>query len=70
MSVPTLGRLATTTMSHNPWGIALNGIPRESYQLMSKVTTRDGENPQQKFDELRKLASRAAEIQPSTGLWH
>ena len=38
-------------------GIALNGIPRESYQLMSKVTTRDGENPQQKFDELRKLAN-------------
>jgi predicted aldo/keto reductase-like oxidoreductase len=24
---------------------------------MSKVTTRDGENPQQKFDELRKLAN-------------
>jgi 1-deoxyxylulose-5-phosphate synthase len=44
------------TEMHKMLGIALNGIPRESYQLMSKVTTRDGENPQQKFDELRKLA--------------
>jgi aryl-alcohol dehydrogenase-like predicted oxidoreductase len=42
---------------HKMLGIALNGIPRESYQLMSKVTTREGENPQQKFDELRKLAN-------------
>ena len=42
---------------HKMLGIALNGIPRESYQLMSKVTTRDGENPQHKFDELRKLAN-------------
>src|SRR5438132_6306780 len=33
-------------------GIALKGIPRESYQLMSKMTTRDGMTPQQKFDEL------------------
>jgi len=45
------------TEMHKMLGIALNGIPRESYQLMSKVTTRDGENPQQKFDELRKLAN-------------
>ncbi len=37
-------------------GIALKGIPRDSYQLMSKVTTRDGVSPQQKFDELRILA--------------
>ena len=42
---------------HKMLGIALKGVPRESYQLMSKVTTRDGENPQQKFDELRKLAN-------------
>lgn len=41
---------------HKMLGIALKGIPRESYQLMSKVTT-DGANPQQKFDELRKLAN-------------
>jgi aryl-alcohol dehydrogenase-like predicted oxidoreductase len=45
------------TEMHKMLGIALNGISRESYQLMSKVTTRDGENPQQKFDELRKLAN-------------
>jgi 1-deoxyxylulose-5-phosphate synthase len=42
---------------HKMLGIALKGIPRESYQLMSKVTTREGENPQQKFDDLRKLAN-------------
>ena len=42
---------------HKMLGIALQGIPRETYQLMSKVTTHDGENPQQKFDELRKLAN-------------
>ena len=41
---------------HRMLGVALRGIPRESYQLMSKVTTREGEDPQQKFDELRKLA--------------
>jgi predicted aldo/keto reductase-like oxidoreductase len=38
-------------------GVALKGIPRESYQLMSKVTTRDGVNPLHKFDELRTLAN-------------
>ena len=38
-------------------GVALKGIPRDSYQLMSKVTTRDGVDPQQKFDELRRLAN-------------
>jgi aryl-alcohol dehydrogenase-like predicted oxidoreductase len=42
---------------HKMLGIALKGIPRESYQLMSKVTTRDGVRPQQKFDELRTLAN-------------
>ena len=41
---------------HKLLGVALNGIPRDSYRLMSKVTTRQGVNPQQKFDELRKLA--------------
>src|SRR6266511_3528482 len=35
---------------HKMLGIALKGIPRDSYQLMSKVTTfHDGVNPQQKF---------------------
>ena len=42
---------------HKMLGIALKGVPRESYTLMSKVTTRDGVDPQQKLDELRRLAS-------------
>jgi predicted aldo/keto reductase-like oxidoreductase len=32
---------------------ALKGIPRESYALMSKVTTQDGVDPAAKLDELR-----------------
>ena len=42
---------------HRMLGIALKGIPRDSYQLMSKVTTRNRVDPQQKFDELRRLAN-------------
>src|SRR3954469_15704373 len=42
---------------HRMLGIALKGIPRDSYQMMSKVTTRDGVSPQQKIDELRTLAN-------------
>ena len=42
---------------HRMLGIALKGIPRDSYRIMSKVTTRQGINPQEKFDELRKLAN-------------
>jgi aryl-alcohol dehydrogenase-like predicted oxidoreductase len=42
---------------HQMLGVALKGIPRDSYRLMSKVTTREGVDPQQKFDELRKLAN-------------
>jgi 1-deoxyxylulose-5-phosphate synthase len=42
---------------HRMLGVALKGIPRESYRIMSKVTTRPGVNPQEKFDELRKLAN-------------
>ncbi len=34
--------------------VALKGIPRESYVLMSKVETRNGVNPSAKLDELRK----------------
>src|ERR1700683_2681136 len=41
---------------HRMLGVALKGIPRDSYRIMSKVTTRQGGNPQEKFDELRKLA--------------
>ncbi len=37
---------------HRMLGIALKGIPRDSYALMSKVTTNDGD-PQQRFDDLR-----------------
>jgi aryl-alcohol dehydrogenase-like predicted oxidoreductase len=42
---------------HRMLGVALKGVPRDSYRLMSKVTTREGVNPQEKFDELRKLAN-------------
>jgi predicted aldo/keto reductase-like oxidoreductase len=42
---------------HEMLGIALKGIPRDSYRLMSKVTTRPGVDPQQKIDDLRKLAN-------------
>ncbi len=42
---------------HKMLGIALKGVPRESYTLMSKVTTRNGVEPQQKLDELRRLAN-------------
>src|SRR5690349_21990570 len=42
---------------HKMLGIALKGIPRDSYQLMSKVTTKEGVDPQKKVDELRTLAN-------------
>jgi 1-deoxyxylulose-5-phosphate synthase len=42
---------------HRMLGVALKDLPRDSYRLMSKVTTRRGVNPQEKFDELRKLAN-------------
>jgi 1-deoxyxylulose-5-phosphate synthase len=42
---------------HKMLGIALKGIPRDSYRLMSKVTTRPGVDPMDKIDELRKLAN-------------
>ncbi len=42
---------------HKMLGVALTGIPRDSYRLMSKVTTREGVDPQQKIDELRRLAN-------------
>jgi 1-deoxyxylulose-5-phosphate synthase len=42
---------------HRMLGVALKGIPRDSYRIMSKVTTHDGVNPQEKFDELRRLAN-------------
>jgi aryl-alcohol dehydrogenase-like predicted oxidoreductase len=42
---------------HRMLGVALKGIPRDSYRLMTKVTTHPDGNPQQKIDELRKLAN-------------
>ncbi len=42
---------------HRMLGVALNGIPRDSYRLMSKITTHGDVDPQQKIDELRKLAN-------------
>ena len=42
---------------HKMLGIALQGVPRDSYRLMTKVTTRPGVDPQEKIDELRKLAN-------------
>ena len=42
---------------HRMLGVALKGIPRDTYRIMSKVTTHEGVNPQDKFDELRKLAN-------------
>jgi predicted aldo/keto reductase-like oxidoreductase len=38
---------------HEMLGIALKGIPRDSYQIMSKITTDSGD-PHQRFDDLRK----------------
>lgn len=42
---------------HRMLGVALKGIPRDSYRLMSKITTSGGADPLQKIDELRKLAN-------------
>jgi predicted aldo/keto reductase-like oxidoreductase len=42
---------------HRMLGVALKGVPRDSYRIMSKVTTRPGVDPLEKFDELRKLAN-------------
>jgi 1-deoxyxylulose-5-phosphate synthase len=40
---------------HEMLGIALQGVPRDSYKLMTKLTT-DGTNPQDKIDQLRRMA--------------
>jgi aryl-alcohol dehydrogenase-like predicted oxidoreductase len=42
---------------HRMLGVALKGVPRDGYRLMSKVTTRVGVNPEEKIDQLRKLAN-------------
>lgn len=41
---------------HEMLGIALQGVPRDSYRLMTKFTTHDGVNPQDKIDQLRRAA--------------
>lgn len=41
---------------HKMLGIALKGIPRDSYRLMTKVTTHSNVDPKDKIDELRKAA--------------
>jgi aryl-alcohol dehydrogenase-like predicted oxidoreductase len=41
---------------HEMLGIALQGVPRDSYRLMTKLTTSDGVNPQEKIDQLRRMA--------------
>ena len=38
-------------------GIALKGIPRDTYQLMTKVTTEDQGDPLKKLDKLRRDCS-------------
>ena len=35
---------------------ALKGIPRENYQIMTKVTTDEGVDPIVRFDEMRKAS--------------
>jgi 1-deoxyxylulose-5-phosphate synthase len=41
---------------HEMLGVALQGVPRDSYRLMTKVTTHDGVDPQEKIDQLRRAA--------------
>jgi 1-deoxyxylulose-5-phosphate synthase len=41
---------------HEMLGVALQGVPRDSYRLMTKVTTHGDVDPQEKIDQLRKLA--------------
>ncbi len=38
-------------------GEALKGLPRDSYQLMTKVTTDVGVDPQVRFDQMRKISN-------------
>jgi 1-deoxyxylulose-5-phosphate synthase len=46
----------TYTNMHSMLGIALKGIPRDSYRLMSKITTDSGD-PKRRFDDLRRQAN-------------
>src|ERR1700752_2918078 len=42
---------------HKMLGVALRGIPRDSYKLMSKVSARQVVDPRVRIDGLRKLAN-------------
>ncbi|HXE09335.1 MAG TPA: aldo/keto reductase [Acidobacteriaceae bacterium] len=46
----------TYTDMHRMLGVALRGIPRDSYVLLSKITTDSGD-PHQRFDDLRRQAN-------------
>ncbi|HTV53629.1 MAG TPA: aldo/keto reductase [Terriglobia bacterium] len=45
------------TDMHKMLGVALKGIPRDNYRLMSKITTNQGGNPLETIDDLRKQAN-------------
>lgn len=47
---------AEAYMTPGMLGEALKPFPRESYQLMSKVTTDEGADPTQRFDQMRRTA--------------
>jgi aryl-alcohol dehydrogenase-like predicted oxidoreductase len=42
---------------HHMLGVALQGIPRDSYRLMTKIETGNDSDPRQKIDALRKAAN-------------
>jgi 1-deoxyxylulose-5-phosphate synthase len=42
---------------HKMLGVALKGIPRDSYRLMTKVTTSEGGDPLETIDDLRKQSN-------------
>ena len=47
---------AEAYMTPGMLGEALKPFPRESYQLMNKVTTDEGVDPKQRFDEMRRIS--------------
>lgn len=47
---------AESYMTPGMLGEALKPFPRDSYQLMNKVTTDPGVDPQKRFDEMRRIS--------------
>lgn len=47
---------AEAYMTPGMLGEALKGIPRENYQLMTKVTTDEGVEPRERFDAMRRTS--------------